>query len=79
MAGIDDVELTDEQVRSARHAYYAAISYADERIGEVLGALAECGLSDETIVLFTADHGEMLGREGSGTRWRSSIRRRAYR
>ncbi len=64
MAGIDDVELTEAQVRTARHAYYAAISYADERIGEVLGALAECGLSDETIVLFTADHGEMLGERG---------------
>ena len=64
MAGIDDVELTDEQVRTARHGYYAAISYVDERIGEVLGALAESGLRDETIVLFTADHGEMLGERG---------------
>ena len=51
-------------MRRARHAYYAAISYADERIGEVLGALAESGLRDDTIVLFTADHGEMLGERG---------------
>jgi choline-sulfatase len=64
MAGIDDVELTDEQLRTARHAYYAAISYVDERIGEVLGALAESGLRDDTIVLFTADHGELLGERG---------------
>jgi choline-sulfatase len=64
MAGIDDVELTDEQLRSARHAYYAAISYADERIGEVLAALADTGLRDDTIVVFTADHGELLGERG---------------
>src|SRR5215216_3768836 len=64
MSGIDDVALTDEQVRRARHGYYAAISYVDERIGDVLGALAESGLAEDTVVLFTADHGEMLGERG---------------
>jgi choline-sulfatase len=64
MAGIDDVRLSEAQVRRARHAYYAAISYVDERIGEVLGALRETGLADDTIVVFTADHGEMLGERG---------------
>jgi choline-sulfatase len=64
MAGIDDVRLSDAQVRRARHAYYAAISYVDERIGEVLGALRDTGLDDDTIVVFTADHGEMLGERG---------------
>src|SRR5215207_1248141 len=64
MCGIDDVDLTDEQIRSARHAYYAAISYLDDRIGEVLGALRDTGLDDDTVVVFTADHGEMLGERG---------------
>jgi choline-sulfatase len=64
MAGIDDVTLSEEQIRRARHAYYAAISYVDERIGEVLGALRETGLDQDTIVVFTADHGEMLGERG---------------
>jgi choline-sulfatase len=64
MSGIDDVALSDDQLRRARHAYYAAISYIDERIGDVLGALAATGLRDDTIVLFTADHGEMLGERG---------------
>ena len=64
MSGIDEVELTDDQVRRARHGYYAAISYVDERIGEVLAALTESGLAGDTIVLFTADHGEMLGERG---------------
>jgi choline-sulfatase len=64
MAGIDDVALSAEQVRRARHGYYAGISYVDERIGEVLGALRETGFAEDTIVVFTADHGEMLGERG---------------
>jgi choline-sulfatase len=64
MIGIDEAALSDEQVRTARHAYYAAISYVDERIGELLAALDDAGLRDETTVIFTADHGEMLGERG---------------
>jgi choline-sulfatase len=64
MCRTDAAGLTDEQIRRARHAYFAAISYVDDRIGQVLGALAESGLEDETIVVFTADHGEMLGERG---------------
>jgi choline-sulfatase len=64
MCGADEVELTASQVRAARHAYYAAISYLDERIGELLTALRAAGLEERTIVIFTADHGEMLGERG---------------
>jgi choline-sulfatase len=64
MLGIDEAELTAEQVRTARHAYFAAVSYVDERVGELLAALRDAGLDDETIVFFTADHGEMLGERG---------------
>ena len=64
MCGADDVELTEAQVRTARHGYYAAVSYLDERVGEVLGTLREAGLDDDTVVVFTADHGEMLGERG---------------
>ncbi|MEA2284925.1 MAG: choline-sulfatase [Solirubrobacteraceae bacterium] len=64
MYGVDDAQLTEEQVRRARHGYFAAISYVDERIGDVLGALREAGHEDDTIVVFTADHGEMLGERG---------------
>jgi choline-sulfatase len=64
MCGTDAAALSDEQIRHARHAYFAAISYVDERIGRVLDALGESGLEDDTLVVFTADHGEMLGERG---------------
>jgi choline-sulfatase len=64
MLGVDEAGLSAEQVRTARHAYFAAISYVDERIGELLAALRDTWLDGETIVVFTADHGEMLGERG---------------
>jgi choline-sulfatase len=64
MSAIDEVALTDEQILLARHAYYAAISYVDERIGMVLDALRATGLDSDTVVVFTADHGEFLGERG---------------
>jgi choline-sulfatase len=64
MSAIDDVALTDEQILLARHAYYAAISYVDERIGMVLSAMRDTGLDENTVIVFTADHGEFLGERG---------------
>ncbi len=64
MYDADAVDLDDEQIRTARHAYLAAVSYVDERIGDVLGALRVSGLEDDTVVVFTSDHGEMLGERG---------------
>ncbi|MFL5862043.1 MAG: choline-sulfatase [Solirubrobacteraceae bacterium] len=64
MCQVDEAGLSAEQIRRARHGYYAAISYLDERIGQVLGALGDAGLEDRTTVLFCADHGEMLGERG---------------
>jgi choline-sulfatase len=64
MCGADEVELDADQLRRVRHAYYAAVSYVDERIGEVLAALHATGLDRSTTVVFTADHGEFLGEHG---------------
>lgn len=60
----DEHTITDEHVRTARHAYYANISYVDDQIGRILATLADTGLDKDTIVIFTADHGEMLGERG---------------
>jgi choline-sulfatase len=64
MCGADRTELSEEQIRRARHGYYAAISYLDERIGALLDTLAVTGLDASTTVVLTADHGEFLGERG---------------
>ncbi|MEI6297158.1 MAG: sulfatase-like hydrolase/transferase [bacterium] len=52
--------LTDDQMRHATAAYFANVSYMDEQAGRVLDALDELGLSDNTIVVYSTDHGEHL-------------------
>jgi choline-sulfatase len=49
------------QVRAARRAYYGAISYVDEQVGRLLCVLEQTGQMENTIVVFTSDHGDMLG------------------
>jgi choline-sulfatase len=57
-------DIRPEHVRRSRHAYFANISYLAEKIGDVLGALERCGMAKDTIVVFCADHGDMLGERG---------------
>lgn len=53
--------FSDAQLRSAKQGYYAMVSEVDFYVGRILGALEAAGLRDETIVVFTSDHGEWLG------------------
>ncbi|MCZ7597410.1 MAG: sulfatase-like hydrolase/transferase [Gammaproteobacteria bacterium] len=50
--------------RAARRAYFANVSYLDEKIGRLLGALERAGMQNDTVVVFCADHGDMLGERG---------------
>jgi len=60
----DEYRVTDAHVRNARHAYYAMITYIDRKFGELVAALETAGLADDTIIVATADHGDMLGERG---------------
>ncbi len=60
----DLLTIKDEHVRNARHAYYGMTTYIDDKVGRILKTLDAVGLRDNTIVVFTADHGEMLGERG---------------
>lgn len=62
--GRDRIEVTDAHVRTARHAYYAMVSYVDDKIGELMTLLKQADLVDNSIIIFTSDHGEMLGERG---------------
>jgi len=57
-------DVSDEQWRKVKAYYYALVSHIDDQVGRILSALDETGLREETIVIFTADHGEHLGDHG---------------
>lgn len=50
--------------RSLMQGYYAMISEVDEKVGQILDALAASGLAENTLIVFTSDHGEWLGQHG---------------
>lgn len=54
-------QMTEEQEKKAIAAYYATVSFLDDQVGKILRALREEGLDDNTIVIFTSDHGYFLG------------------
>jgi len=60
----DEHVVTDEDVRNARHAYYGMCSYIDSLVGRLLKVLDDSGLAENTVILFTADHGDMIGERG---------------
>ena len=57
-------EVTRDEVLRARTAYWALVTRMDAMIGEVLDALERSGLSDDTLVVYTSDHGDLLGEHG---------------
>ena len=56
--------LTDEMVRESRRRYYGQVSHIDYCLGRFLGELRSRGLYDDTVIIFTSDHGEHLGDHG---------------
>ena len=57
-------DITDEDIRRSRRAYFGNISYLDDKIGEVMEALRGTRQDKDTIILFVSDHGDMLGERG---------------
>ncbi len=58
-------ELRDPaSLRRVRRAYYAMVTYIDRKVGELLHTLQEHGLWENTLIIFTSDHGDMLCEKG---------------
>lgn len=55
---------TEFAIRTHRKEYYALVSHTDEQIGRILQALEKAGVADDTIIVFTSDHGLAVGRHG---------------
>ena len=54
-------EMSEEDVRNMRAAYYGLIAEVDEHVGRIIAYLKESGQYDSTLIVFTSDHGEQLG------------------
>ncbi len=54
-------DWTDRQWSEYLHVYYRLTEIADEQIGRILDALDRTGLAQNTVIVFTSDHGEMMG------------------
>jgi choline-sulfatase len=62
--GFQVVDVPDDVVRRGRELYYGYVQWMDEEVGKVLKALDDSGLADDTVVIYTTDHGENMGEHG---------------
>jgi choline-sulfatase len=53
-----------DSIRRVRRAYYALVSYIDHKVGEILDSIEENGFTENTVVIFASDHGDMLVEKG---------------
>lgn len=70
LAGFFDYHnhFTEETMREAIAAYYGLVSFLDNCIGRIMAALEAAGLAEDTLVIYTSDHGELLGEHGMWTK-----------
>lgn len=64
-------KFTEEQIRGLRRGYLACISFVDHQLGRLMDSLKAAGLSDSTNIVYTSDHGDMLGKFGMW--WKCSL------
>jgi choline-sulfatase len=70
-------DIPPEEARKARAAYYACCEFLDETVGDLLTLLERDGFLENTIIVYTTDHGEMAGEHGQW--WKSSYYEAAAR
>ncbi|MEO0547906.1 MAG: choline-sulfatase [Pseudomonadota bacterium] len=64
MSNWREFDIREQDVINSRRAYFANISYVDSLMAGILETLDACDFTDDTIILFLSDHGEMLGERG---------------
>lgn len=62
------VGMSDGDWRKATVAYWAVISFLDDEVGRIIRTLKEAGVYESTVVVFSSDHGDMLGGHGLATK-----------
>jgi arylsulfatase A-like enzyme len=67
--GEDRFGLSDEKWQEVKQYYYACVSHVDDEVGKILKTLDEIGQRENTLIIFTSDHGEYLGDHGLVQKW----------
>ena len=67
--GVND--LSEEEVRKARAAYFGLVTFMDRQIGRLLSTLDSSSFDEDTVIVYVSDHGEMAGEHGMW--WKSSF------
>jgi len=67
----DTATVTLEEARRARAAYYGLVTVLDENIGAIMNTLDETSLADDTVLIYTSDHGDLNGEHGMW--WKESF------
>jgi uncharacterized sulfatase len=62
--GTDYNLVSDRDARISRSYYYSMVKIIDQQMGRIMACLEEQGIADNTIIVFTTDHGELLGDHG---------------
>lgn len=61
--------LEEQDYRQCKAAYYGLVTHVDDRIGQVIDRLKALDLYDDSLIIFTSDHGSMLGEHGYIEKW----------
>ena len=62
--GFRTEEIAEDEMVKARAAYFAAVDFLDEILGDFLALLDRDGFLDNTVIVYTSDHGELAGEHG---------------
>ena len=62
--GFRTEEIAEDEMMKARAAYFAAVDFLDEILGDFLALLDRDGFLDNTVIVYTSDHGELVGEHG---------------
>ena len=75
--GFRTEEVSEQEMMKARAAYFACVDYLDEILGDLLHLMERSGLLENTVIVYTTDHGEMAGEHGMW--WKNSWHEAASR
>lgn len=62
---LERLMMSRQDILRSKNFYYACVSFVDYQVGRIVSALKEKGMYDDTLILFSSDHGDMMGDYGA--------------